>query len=146
MRGRPYPLQRGQCTSRSATRTARKKWQPLNRSLKDPVKDLFIANMDPDDNIDDILRLEVRSESVGSNEEDVTLIWWRSKNGIDRWREFKRYTFRYPSHQPGVGFIYPKRGFVGHFGDASAGTLVVDTTRIGHFFVADQEWTSLFPY
>src|SRR5262245_35389025 len=101
----------------------------------------------PDDNIDDILRLEVRSESVGSNEEDVTLIWWRSKNGIDRWREFKRYTFRYPSFEKGVGFVYPNRGFVGRFAAENAGTLVIDTKRKGHFFsLGHPEWESTFPY
>jgi hypothetical protein len=132
--------------------SARKPWHPLNRSLGDPVAGLFIANMDRDDKIDDILRLDVRSESAGGNDEDVELIWWRSKNGVDRWREFKRYTFRYPSNQPGVGFVYPKLGFVGRFGTVSGGTLIVDVKRIGHFFspgsadVADPEWTSLFPY
>ena len=134
--------------------SARKKWQPLNRSLNNPVKDLFIANMDdPDDNIDDILRLEIQSKPAERNDKDVEVIWWRSKNGVDRWREFKRYSFKYPSWQPrGVGFVYPGFSFVGRFGAASGGTLTVDEKRIGHFFspgsaqVAPLEWTSLFPY
>jgi hypothetical protein len=136
----------------SISESARKEWHTLNRSLNDPVKDLFIANMDRDDIIDDILRLEIKKKPAGGNDQDVELIWWRSKNGIDRWREFKKYSFRYPSHQPGVGFVYPDFGFVGRLGAMSGGTLVVDEKRMGHFFspgsaaIADPEWTSLFPY
>jgi hypothetical protein len=138
--------------------SARWPWRPLNASLKDKVAGLFIANMDPDDNIDDILRreIQVKPASIGwppSKDLDFEVIWWRSKNGVDRWREFKRYSFKYPSWQPrGVGFVYPGFGFVGRFGAASGGTLTVDEKRIGHFFspgsaqVAPPEWTSLFPY
>jgi hypothetical protein len=140
--------------------SARKKWRPLNRSLNNPVKDkdLFIANMDPDDNIDDILRLEIQSKpaegnSTFRNDKDVEVIWWRSKNGVDRWREFKRYSFKYPSLPPrGVGLVYPGFSFVGRFGAQSGGTLTIDEKRIGHFFspgsaqVAPPEWTSRFPY
>jgi hypothetical protein len=42
-----------------------------------------------DDKIDDILRLEVRSERLEQGEEDVELTWWRSRNGVDQWREFR---------------------------------------------------------
>jgi hypothetical protein len=131
--------------------SARKPWKRLNHFLSDPVAKLYIANMDRDDQIEDILRFEARSKPAGDHI-DVELIWWRSKNGFDRWREFKKYSFRYPSYQPGVGFVYPGRGLVGRFGVASGGTLVVDEKRIGHFFapgsrdVAEPEWTSLFPY
>ena len=133
--------------------SARKPWQTLNRSLNNPVQPLFIANMDPDDNIDDILRFEIQSKPAEHNDKDVEVIWWRSKNGVDRWREFKRYSFKYPSWQPrGVGFVYPGFGFVGHFGVASGATLTVDEKRIGHFFslgsaqVPPQLWWSRFPY
>ena len=133
--------------------SARKKWQPLNRNLNDPVKDLFIANMDSDDNIDDILRLEIQSKPAQGNAKDVEVIWRRSRNGVDRWREFKRYSFNYPSWQPlGIGFVYPGLSFVGRFSSASGGTLTVDEKRIGHFFslgsaqVPPQLWWSRFPY
>jgi hypothetical protein len=133
--------------------SARKKWQPLNRSLNDPVKDLFIANMDRDDNVDDILRLEIQSKPAERNDKDVEVIWWRSKDGVDRWREFKRYSFTYPSWQgQGIGFVYPGFSFVGRFGAVSGATLTVDEKRIGHFFspgsgqVAPPDGTSRFPY
>jgi hypothetical protein len=133
--------------------SARKPWQTLNRSLNNPVKGLLIANMDSDDNIDDILRTEIQSKSAGGNNTQVDVIWWRSKNGIDRWRQFKRYSFMYPSRQSqGFGFVYPGFGFVGRFGPASGGTLTVGERRIGHFFspgsaqVTPPDWWSRFAY
>jgi hypothetical protein len=133
--------------------SARKKWQPLNRSLNNRVKDLLIANMDSDDNIDDILRIEIQSKPAGANNKKVEVIWWRSKNGIDRWREFKRYSFTYSGRQwQGLGFVYPGFGFVGRFSSASGGTLTVDQTRKGHFFspgsaqVTTPDWWSRFAY
>jgi hypothetical protein len=138
--------------------SARERWRPLNRYLADAVADLFIANMDvnregrqDDDKIDDILRLEVQSEKLGQGIEDVELTWWRSRNGIDQWREFRKYRFRYlgnSTHQHGLGFVYPRYGFVGRLGRASGGTLVIDPKRFGHVFSPGsfQVWTSLFPY
>lgn len=134
------------------------RWKPLNPSLSDPVAALFIANMDSDDDIDDILRLDVQSKPVSGcpSAEDVELVWRRSKNGKDTWREFRKYSFRWPSTsggcyqpEPGVGYVRPKFGFVGRFGIVSGGTLTVDEKRRGHFFSpgsAPREWTSLFPY
>jgi hypothetical protein len=133
--------------------SARKPWQTLNRSLNNPVKDLLIANMDPDDNIDDILRVEIQPKPAAPGDIDFQVIWWRSKNGIDRWREFKKYFFRYPRSQPpAVGFVYPGSSFVGRFGAASGATLTIDEKRIGHFFSPGSpqgglpDWPSLFPY
>jgi hypothetical protein len=131
--------------------SARKTWQQINPNLGDPVAKLYIANMDRDDKIDDILRLEAQSKPAADHI-DVELKWWRSKNGIDQWREFKSYFFRYPDYAPGVGIVSSIESFVGRFGAVSGGTLVVDEKRTGHFFspgsqdVAYPEWTSLFPY
>jgi hypothetical protein len=130
--------------------SARKKWRPLN-TLNDPInKDLFIANIDLDDNIDDVLRLEVQSGPAGPQGQVVTLIWRRSKNGAQPWTGFKRHTFTYnPSFVEEIPVVYPKRGFVGRFsGEAeNAGTMVIDEKRIGHFFsLGHREWRSRFPY
>src|SRR5262249_10139655 len=123
-------------------------------SLNDPINNkdfyLYIANMDADDNIDDILRLEVQSKYAngGTKGEDVTLIWLRSKNGVGRWEEFKRHTFNYnPSFADETPIVYPKRGFVGRFEAENAGTMVIDEKRIGHFFsLGHPERQSWFPY
>jgi hypothetical protein len=56
------------------------KWRTLNANLGDPVEKLYIANMDPDDNIDDILRLD-GEYSIGRDVVHVKVTWWRSKNG-----------------------------------------------------------------
>ena len=128
-------------------------WRRLNASLGDAVRILFIANMDADDNIDDILRLEREEIQVNDRprENRVKFTWWRSKNGIEPWRRWKEYTFRYVV---GPEFVPPYVGFAGRFGAApGGGTLVIDPSRFGHFFsVAETDvgaaldWTSLFPY
>jgi hypothetical protein len=144
--------------------SARKPWRTHNNYVGDSVAGLFIANMDvdredreDDDKIDDILRLEVRTfEQFEQGEEDVELTWWRSRNGVDQWREWRKYRFKYLGNataQRGLGFVYPKFGFVGRFGAISGGTLVLDAKRSGHFFspgnaeVAQPAvWLSFFPY
>jgi hypothetical protein len=135
--------------------SARKPWRTHNHYVGDSVAGLFIANMDQGDDhkADDILRLEVREKRLPGGTRDVELIWWRSKDGADKWREFKKYLFRYPSGQEWDGIVYPNLGFVGRFGAVSGGTLVIDTKRIGHFFSPGNaeveqpaEWPSLFPY
>ena len=141
--------------------SARGQWRQLNPTLSDPVANLFIANMDPDDNIDDILRLDRKVEelSVGWR---VKLTWWRSRNGTDPWRKWKQYEFGCPPSGPSVNrdCVQPDKGygngygFAGRFGAApGGGTLVIDQTRLGHFYSeaeiaagAAPDWTSLFPY
>src|SRR5262249_49752136 len=66
-------------------------WRRLNPALSDPVENLLIANMDPDDNIDDVMRLEVQTKRTQINSIVVvrtTLTWWRSRNGIEPWRHW----------------------------------------------------------
>jgi hypothetical protein len=129
--------------------SARSRWRRLNPSLGDAVGTLFIANMDPDDNIDDILRLERKIVPIIRGSERVTLTWWRSRNGVKPWRRWKEHVFQYSSKEVTPGF-----GFAGRFGAApGGGTLVIGPDRLGHFYSeaeiavgAAPEWTSLFPY
>lgn len=129
-------------------------WQRLNATLGDPVKDLYIANMDPDDNIDDLLRLErhVSTYSVaGVTYEHVDLTWWRSRNGIEPWQRWKTYAFEYPLDAETESVF---RAFVGRFGAApGGGTMVIDENRMGRFFSPAEvpaggfsDWSSLYPY
>src|SRR5205807_10409544 len=119
-------------------------WSRLNPILGDAVGTLFIANMDPHDNIDDILRLEIASRRT-------RLTWWRSKNGTGPWRRWKDYVFAFVD-SPEV--VLPAFGFAGRSGAAhGGGTLVIDPNRVGHFYSeaeiaagASPDWTSLFPY
>ena len=122
--------------------SARSQWRNLTPALGDEDASLFIANMDQDDNIDDMLRLE----GPLYNRE---LIWWRSKNGIGPWKEFKRHSF-----DVGYADVLPYLGFVGRFGVApGGGTLVIDDDRVGNFFSpaeteagAPPDWRSVFQY
>lgn len=132
------------------SRSANRGWRRLNRTLSDPVAGLFIANMDPDDNIDDILRLD-RKHTGNTANRKTTLTWYRSKNGREPWRLWREYTFRY-AISPDV--VTPVFGFAGRFGLApGGGTLVFDHGRFGHFFSqaeiavgTEPNWRSVFPY
>jgi Right handed beta helix region len=135
-------------------------WRTLNPNLGDAVGDLFIANMDADDNIDDILRLERKSQLIMFDatcagtlqRQHITLTWWRSKNGTQPWQRWKEYVYDFCGSDPEE--VFPQVGFAGRFGAApGGGTLVVDPYRLGHFYSeaqlragATSEWTSLFPY
>ncbi|MEO8482791.1 MAG: right-handed parallel beta-helix repeat-containing protein [Acidobacteriota bacterium] len=127
-------------------------WHSLNSELHDPVESLYVTNLDPDDNIDDLLRLETKVTG-SSNNITVRLRWWRSKNGRDVWREWKTYTWTGDARRLKST---PIAAFAGRFGTApGGGTLTVDGNRVAHFFsdaeiVAGQqpEWstTSMFLY
>ena len=141
----------------SISESATGQWQPLNPNLHDPVGQLYIANMDADDNIDDLLRLDAKMESVPGSTVQVYLTWWRSKNGREPWKVWKSYNFSYPQVSPGnvdAEYVPVFFGFAGRFGAApGGGTMVTDSTRIGHFHSeaeasvgASPDWTSLFPY
>ncbi|MGH6834675.1 MAG: hypothetical protein ACREC9_03810 [Methylocella sp.] len=130
-------------------------WRQLNATLSDPVENLYIANMDPDDNIDDILRLDrnVQTYKIGLFwYQHVELTWWRSKNGTEPWQEWKSYAFDYSPFAPETVPVY--YGFAGRFGAApGGGTMVIDSSRVGRFFSAAEkivgaspDWSSLFPY
>lgn len=125
-------------------------WKKLNRNLGDDVSTLRIANMDADDSIDDILRLDRRFTPNGA-QVTATLTWWRSKNGTGPWKKFKTHSFVFPYS---ANTSVPVLGFAGRFGVAAGGgTLVVDQDRRGHFYSpaeslrgAQPNWMSLHAY
>jgi len=134
----------------SISESARCPWRRINPNLGNPVKALRIANMDADDSIDDVLRLEQTFANTGF-QINTTLTWWRSKNGTGPWTKFKSYNFAF-FYTPDA--MVPTLGFVGRFGAAPGGaTLVIDQDRKGRFFRpaevaagAQLDWTSLFSY
>src|SRR5262245_41591280 len=110
--------------------------------------------MDPDDNIDDILKMDrdVQARTVGVVQyQHVKVTWWRSKNGTEPWAKWKSYEFDYPVVPETVPVYY---AFAGRFGAArGGGTMIIDNTRIGRFFGvaetrvgASPDWSSLFPH
>ncbi|MEA2793658.1 MAG: hypothetical protein QOI87_1038 [Bradyrhizobium sp.] len=136
----------------AVSESARGSWLRLNATLSDPVGDLYIANMDADDNIDDILKLDrkiVPLGGSGTNMRRATLTWWRSKNGVEPWHQWKQYVFQYVQSDDTV---IPGIAFVGRFGAAPGGaTLVIDQNRQGYFHGdlrsgLSPDWNSLFPY
>ncbi|MDC8451113.1 MAG: hypothetical protein LV473_22595 [Nitrospira sp.] len=141
----------------SVSDSAREGWRTLNSSLNDPVGDtgIFVANLDQDDNMDDILKLEVKNVTQGEpgiepTELTFEVTWWRSKNGTELWSVWSTSTAQFPNHNP--DFEIPTHGFVGRFGGAGAfATLMIDENRLGHFQSVGQgdsliRWKSLFPY
>lgn len=141
----------------SVSDSVRGQWRTLNPSLNDAVDDtnIVIANLDLDDNVDDILKLEVKNVTLNlprTEPRDLTFVvtWWRSKNGTEPWIAWSTYTAQFPNHNP--DFEIPGHGMVGRF-DATGAfvTLMVDENRIGHFRSVGRggspvEWRSLFPY
>jgi hypothetical protein len=132
--------------SDSATQT----WRPLNTGLSDPVGGLIIANLDTDDNIDDILKLEraVKLVNVGGQPfEDITLVWWRSKNGVEPWKVWSAYHYTYPATNPEM--TQGAFGLAGRFGPAAGqgATMVIDPSRYGRFLAAPAiRWASGVQY
>ena len=129
---------------------ARATWAPLNSVLNDAVKNpnIFIANMDADDNIDDILRLDLAGSVISDNNTaTMTAIWQRSVNGRTPWMQFKGYGFTVDVSNL-QDYAPLEFGFVGHFTDGpGASILTVDVNRVGHFFspaqvFSPQEWIS----
>lgn len=131
-------------------------WRRINPTLGDDVENVIIANMDRDDNIDDILRLEVHIDQpshFGANAH-AKLKWWRSKNGNEPWRPWKSYNFVYYGDNPKDEIVDPRYGFAGRFGVYPGGaTLVIDPYRIGQFYGeavittgARPDWPSTFAY
>lgn len=134
----------------SISESAAQPWRQLNPTLGDSVADLIIANMDRDDNIDDILRLQRKVVPLGLLKRRVTLTWSRSKNGREPWRTWKTHVFEF---QPSDETIWPLFGFAGRFGGAGGGTVVLDHNRYGRFYSeavlatgAGAEWIGQFPY
>src|SRR6185437_12257864 len=109
-------------------------WRRLNVNLSDPVQNLFIANMDADDNIDDILKLERTYKALDSaGNVEATLTWWRSRNGVEPWKKWQSYSSHFNLNDPEIVPI--SFGFAGRFGAApGGGTMIIDEHRRGRFF------------
>jgi hypothetical protein len=109
-------------------------WRRLNPLIGEEVSTLLIANMDADDNIDDVLKFEKNGNKA---------TWYRSRNGTAAWQVFATQTFS-------GGDSANIRGFAGRFGAALGGaTLVIAPDRRGHFHgitESNADWMSLFPY
>jgi hypothetical protein len=137
----------------SISDAARGTWRQLNPRLGDDVRGLFIANLDPDDNVDDLLKLDRKIVPKTYPEFWAKLVWWRSKNGTEPWVELKSYSYTF-IHTGGEDTVLPVYGFAGRFGAApGGGTLLIDPFRSGQFFSPAQaqaggtpEWSSLFAY
>ena len=133
------------------SQSARGAWQRLNPTLGDPVENLYIVNMDTDDNIDDILKLDRKytPAMIGNSLYVVAeLTWWRSKNGVEPWKVWKTHTRKYPALDD--GYVPVGYGFAGRFGPApgQGATMVIDENRNGQF-AADAGatiWVSRFQY
>jgi hypothetical protein len=123
--------------------SGRQPWHDLNAKLGDSVSQLKIANMDPDDDIDDILKLERKTTRLfvlSRQYEKTTLIWWRSKDGRkETWEKFKEYVFYFPVSKQ---FVSPRFGYLGRFAQVDhegrpvidGGTLVIGNDRFGSFY------------
>ena len=136
----------------SISESARLPWRRLNEHIDTAMSGLYIANMDADDAVDDILRIETKVVDIPPTDlAKATLTWWRSRNGVEPWKKFKEYSFAYRKNEE---FVAPHWGFAGRFGPSvGASTLVIDPSRNGQFFSPAQamvgnaiEWTSFFSY
>ena len=135
----------------SISESATGSWRRLNPTLGDPVAKLLIANMDPDDNIDDVLKVEQQSGSGRRGMRRTVVRLSRSKNGADPWVVWKTYVFDYIPSTESVGIGV---SFGGRFGGApGGGTLVIGPDRTGNFFSpakirvgAGTVWLGQFPY
>jgi hypothetical protein len=124
-------------------------WQTLNPTLDNPVgrPNIFIANLDADDNLDDVLRLDTGTQGSSTR----TATWQRSLHGRTSWSQWKSYAFGFDNSHP-EDYVELGPAFTGEFGAAPGdATLTIDPDRIGHFFSpaqgqAGQEWLSLFAY
>lgn len=130
---------------------ARTSWRRLNRHLSDDVRTLFFADLDLD-NIDDIIKLEVKRIPYGFGWVQETSTWYLSDDGRTPWRELKKYKISYFIGDSLVaGRVV---GFAGRFGAApGGGVLLIGHDRLGRFFSeaeiatgASPDWMSLFAY
>lgn len=116
------------------SRGARTPWTALN-TLGDAVEKLVVANLDADDETDDILKFE--RETAGFPPR-TTLRWYRSRNGTDGWQLVDELEFFGASRA---------LGFAGRFDRQGHGaTLLVGPDRVGRFHSVASEWESTFWY
>ena len=121
------------------SKSAREAWSPELRNFRNQVSTLMIANMDSDDNIDDILRLDREDRLVETGDTktlETHLVWRRSRNGKEPWEEWHTDietptpdTWDSPLDDP------TPRGFIGRFAlTPLPATLLIDARRQGQFY------------
>lgn len=120
-------------------------WRRLNPTLGAPLRDVIIANMDRNDNIDDILRMD-QAVTINNGTRRTVIRWYRSRNGADPWVLWKTYVFNASAYAEAI----PVFGYAGRFGAApGGGTLTIDPERKGRFYSAAEtapDWESLYWY
>ncbi len=118
--------------------SARSPWRRINASLGDGVRPLLVANMDTDDNVDDLLKVarSVQPVYVGGvlRSYVVQISIRRSRNGTGPWQMWQERSWNVPN-SPSV--VVPAWAFAARFGEAKGGgTMIITPTRHGDFFSA----------
>jgi hypothetical protein len=135
----------------SISESAASSWRVLNPTLGEPIENVLIANMDGDDNVDDIFKVERRFVGGRRGDTRAAVRLWRSRNGSDPWVEWKRYIFDYDRSSETIGTGW---AFAARFGaDSGGATIVLGPDRRGNFHSASlvrenvpDGWLSQFPY
>ena len=122
----------------SISESARSPWRRINAQNGDGVRPLLVANMDADDNIDDLLKVDrsvvpMRTgNTVHSYRVRITI--YRSRNGTSPWQTWQARSWNVPV-SPSV--VIPVWAFAARFGVAKGGgTMIITPTRQGDFYSA----------
>ena len=139
----------------SISESARGPWRRINTALGSAVRPLLLANMDADDNVDDLLDVQrsVVPISVGNAVRSyrVTLTERRSRNGTAAWTTWQQRQWTVPVSPE---YVVPVWAFAARFGAApGGGTMLIDPTRHGDFYsaaevrvAANPTWKSTMAY
>jgi hypothetical protein len=139
----------------SISESARSPWRRINTALGNGVRPLLIANMDADDNIDDLLRVDRTVTPLRSNNaiyaHHVRIRIDRSRNGTGAWQRWQERTWTVPV---GHRHVVPVWAFAARFGVApGGGTMIITPSRQGDFFSAAEvarganpTWVSAMAY
>ena len=139
----------------SISESARAPWRRINAALGDGVRSLLVANMDADDNVDDLLKVERRVVPVRQGTllryNQVRIRILRSRNGTEPWRPWQERSWNV---QPDPTLVLPVWSFAARFGVApGGGTMIINPSRHGEFFSAAESargasptWTAAMAY
>ncbi len=139
----------------SISESARAPWRRINASLGDGVRPLLVANMDADDNIDDLLKVDRSVQPVLVNNTvrsyRVRIRILRSRNGTGPWVSWQERTWNVAVDPT---LVVPVWAFAARFGAApGGGTMIINPTRHGEFFSAAEvargaspNWTASMAY
>lgn len=138
----------GRVTGRwQISKSALEPWtDDFNPHIGDAVSNLKIANMDADDNVDDVLKLNFSADASGSFPfVNLKVEWLRSKNAREPWEIWHTRETLVPI---GIRMV---DGFAGRFGAEKGGAvLTIGIDRIGRFYGIENgepaEWSSVFAY